>query len=136
MNIEPKALKAVFAIWIILWILFLVREDKDGQYGSLLYMYSSEYPDKVRFLTGDENYGLISFCRENIPEGSSYSISGFEKFSIDEMRFRYYLWPLRNEVENPEYMILLGDSSTAVPGYKDHKICGKTGRILVKEGDR
>jgi hypothetical protein len=102
---KQKALKIIFAVWIILWIFFLAREDKDGQYSTLRYLYTHDSEEKTRYVMGGELYDFLISCRENMPAGSTYELSGFQEFSIDEVRARYFLWPLKSVSEKGEFEI-------------------------------
>ncbi|MFH1552512.1 MAG: hypothetical protein ABID83_02585 [Candidatus Omnitrophota bacterium] len=125
--------KTIFAVWIVLWIFFLIREDKDGQYRSLGYLYTHGYNDKVRYVLGDELYDFLIFCRQQIPEGSSYELVGFKKFSIYEVRARYFLWPLRHVKEDPDFKIVYEGQETPGDGYREYKRYGAKGRLLARE---
>ena len=107
----------VLIIWIVLWILFLIRPSKDGQYAELAYFYSHGYEDNVSFLLGNGLYDYIQFCKENLPAGATYELRGFKEFSIKEVRSRYHLWPLRSVKESPEYVIVYGSEELNRPGY-------------------
>ncbi|GEM_PF-1133560 len=126
-------LKAVFAAWLVLWMFFLIREDKDGQYGGLRYLYTHDHGSKVRYIIGDKLYGFLVFCRQSIPEGSTYELAGFERFSVNKVRARYFLWPLKNVEGDADFRIVYGREDTEPEGYKEYKQYGGTGRILVKE---
>ena len=130
---KKNILRAIFAVWIVLWVLFLVREGKDGQYSALKYLYTHSYGDKVRYVTGDKLYDFLVFCRQNIPKGSTYELAGFERFSIGKVRARYFLWPLKGVGENADFKILYGKKDVKTAGYKEYKRYGGTGRILARK---
>lgn len=127
---KKKILAALFITWVCLWMVFLVREEKGDQYKTLIKMYSSCGPEKIRYIVGPELYDFIGFCKENIPAGATYAISGFEKYSIKEVQSRYLLWPLRS-VKNAEYIVLYGSGN--VPGYREFKSFEGKGSILKKD---
>ncbi|MEA3489281.1 MAG: hypothetical protein U9R44_02930 [Candidatus Omnitrophota bacterium] len=127
-------LKLIFTVWVVLWVFFLVREDKDGQYGSLAYLYTHGYNDKVRYIMGGRLYDFLVFCERYMPKGTTFDLSGFEPFSIDEVRARYFLWPLRSVGNNPDFVIVYGETTGSPAGYKEYKRYGKTGRLLIREG--
>ncbi len=124
--------KIIFAVWIVLWLLFLIRQDKDEQYSALRYLYTHDSAEKVRFAYGEELCDYLVFCGQNIPEGATYQLLGFKKFSIHEVRSRYFLWPLKGSDEDPDYKIVYGDVTLKPPGYKEFKRFGTIGRILKK----
>lgn len=125
--------KTVFAAWLVLWVIFLIREDKDGQYGTLRYLYTHGYDDKLRHIMGNGLYEFLIFCRQNIPEGSTYELTGFERFSVSEVRARYFLWPLKDVGENADFKIVYGKEGARSADYKEYKRYSDTGYILVKK---
>ncbi|RKY42848.1 MAG: hypothetical protein DRP85_01415 [Candidatus Makaraimicrobium thalassicum] len=129
---KGKILKLIFAVWLILWILFLLREDKDGQYRSLGYLYAHPYSGKVGYLMGDELYDFLVFCRQHIPGGSTCELLGFKRFSISEMRARYFMWPVRNVEKGADFKIICGEGDIAAPGYKEHRKYDGAGRLLAR----
>ena len=125
---KQNMLKIIFAVWIVLWIFFLVREDKSDQYRELRYLYAHNSAENARYIAGEDLYDFLVFCKDNIPTGFTYRLSGFQKFSIDEMRARYFLWPLKSIADNPDFIIVYGGKGEKVPGYKvfmkfDNKGC-------------
>ena len=130
---KKNILKIIFAVWIVLWVFFLVREDKDGQYRDLRYMYTHGYEDKSSYVMGDELYDFLVFCRKNMPEGATYELSGFENLSIGEVRARYFLWPFRRVEKDPDFIIVCGKKGAKVPGYSRRAQYDGPGCLLVKE---
>jgi hypothetical protein len=126
--------RIVIVIWLVLWVVFIIREDKDDQYAGLKYLYSHGYTHKVSRITGKDLFEFIIFCRENIPAGATYEIKGFEMFSIDEVRTRYYMWPSRNVSKNGEYMIIYGAVVGGAPGYEEYMTLEGKGSIMMKKG--
>ncbi len=120
---KKTVLKIIFTVWLILWALFLLREDKDGQYGSLAFMYAHDSNEGMRHLYGEGLYDLASYCAKNMREGSNYNMMGFGRFSIDEVRARYLLWPLRRVDRDADYIVMRGTAGD-VPGYE---LSGKAG---------
>ncbi|MFA6636036.1 MAG: hypothetical protein WCV56_02830 [Candidatus Omnitrophota bacterium] len=126
-------LRSVLLVWIILWVIFLARQSKRGQYAELTYLYANEYGSKVRYLLGDDLEDLLAFSAENLPRGATYDITGFERFSIREVRARYYLWPLYRTEDDPEFIISYGDPGTSPPGYKEFKVFPGKGAVYSRE---
>lgn len=128
-----KALSRVIIImWLILWAFFLIREDKDGQYASLKTIYTIPDSEKFRFILGANLYDFLLFCRSNIPDGATYNMEGFEKFSIDAVRARYFLYPLREVLENADFKIVYGKSPVSLDGYKIVKTFNDNGHIFKR----
>ncbi len=129
---KENILKAVFAVWLVLWVFFLLREGKDGQYRSLGYLYTHGYDEKMRHVIGDELYDFLVFCGENMPEGATYELSGFERFSVSEVRARYFLWPLKSVGEGGDFKIVYGGGEMTSPGYALYKRYGSAGRLFKR----
>jgi hypothetical protein len=125
--------RIIFAVWIFLWIFFLIRPDKDGQYASLLYLYAHGYNEKVSHIIGGQLSDLLIACGRDLPEGATYDIRGFEKFSIDEVRARYYLWPFRKESQDPQFIIVYGGAGNIPEGYAEYRSYPGAGKIFVKK---
>jgi len=126
----------ILIVWAACWIFFLAREDKDGQYASLKYFYTHDYADKQRRLLGDDLYEFLVFCMGKLPQYESYKLLGFEKFSIKEVRARYFLWPLRSVPEGAKYVIVYGRSPSRLAGYSEYIRFRDTGRVLIRlEGE-
>ena len=122
----------IFAVWIVLWIVFLVRQDKDDQYSELRYLYTHGYNDKVSHIIGAQLSDLLIACGKDLPEGATYDIRGFDKFSIAEVRARYYLWPFRKTSKDPEFIIIYGGGN--IPeGYKEYRNYPGVGSVLVRK---
>ena len=117
---KQNILKAVFITWVVLWALFLIREEKTGEYDRLMKLYASNDGDKIKEFMGEDLYDFLTFVRENVPEGSDYRFEGFERFSVHAVRGRYYLWPSKGASENPEYIVVYGKEDLEVPGYEFH----------------
>ncbi len=123
--------KIVFSVWIVLWLFFLVREDKDGQYRTLGELYRLKGEGRTRHVVGGDLYDFLRFCRAEIPEGSTYEIVGFDEYSIDKVRARYVLWPLKAGEGRTVFKIVYGSGDIDVPGYGTFRRYGEKGRLLV-----
>lgn len=110
--------RVIIGIWVVLWLFFLVREDKDDQYGDMMRLFKAGRPDKYRLVLGPELYDLLVLCKESMPLGSTYKLSGFEKFSIHEVRARYFLWSLVSVDKDPDYVIYFKSDPKTLPGYE------------------
>lgn len=114
-----RIFKLILAIWVALWAFFLIRADKPGQYRALFDLYSLKSEAKMRYVTGEKLYDFLLSCRGSMPEGATYELSGFKKFSIDEVRARYLLWPFKAGESEADFGI----------------ICGEKGYLLKKRRD-
>ena len=88
--------------------------------------------DKVQRVMGGELYKFGIFCKENIPPGSTYELSGFKKFSIDEVRMRYFLWPLVSIEKNADFKVFYG-SPQKISGYTEYKLLSGIGGLYERE---
>lgn len=127
--------KGVLLVWLILWVVFLIRQSKHGQYEDLAYFYSNGYDSKVQYLLGDDLADFLSFCAGCIPEGATYDIKGFEKFSIKEVRARYYLWPLYRTENKPDFIIVYGAYPDIMPGYLEFRSLQGKGAVYIRRED-
>ena len=86
--------KIAFAVWVVLWAWFLVRElfvkDNIDTYRALL---QRPLEGKRSYVTGDRLYEFLMSCKSEMPEGASYKIVGLEDGSIEKRRAVYYLYP-------------------------------------------
>ena len=132
---KQNVFRLVIGIWLVLWVVFIIREDKDDQYAGLKYLYTHGYTHKVSHTTGKDLFEFIMFCRKNMPPDATYEITGFDTLSIGEVRTRYYLWPARNVGKNGEYMVVYGAGGGPIPGYKAYRTLKGKGSIRIKEGE-
>jgi hypothetical protein len=128
-----RVFKIIFIVWIVLWVLFLAREDKDGQYRMLYHLYTHDGTDNVRYVVGSDLYDFLVFCKDSIPTGFTYRLSGFKEFSIDEVRARYFLWPLKSVEKDPNFVIIYGREEEKVLGYREYRKYRDRGCILIRE---
>lgn len=130
---KEKIIYIIIGAWTVLWLVFLIRPDKDGQYAELKHFHSVSYDNKVKHLLGDELYGFLMFSKDNIPEGSTYALKGFGERSIYEVRFRYYLWPLKSVEKGSDYIIIYGDDEVTDTSYNEYLNYKGDGRIYQRE---
>ena len=121
------------AVWMVLWVVFIVKEDKDGEYSGIFKMYGLKGDEKARFAYGEEFYDFLIFCGQNLPAGSTFEVTGLETLSVKEVQARYFLWPLVSSNNSPDYKIIYGSPLKDIPGYtlfRDYKSRG----YLLKKG--
>ncbi|MGB2601814.1 MAG: hypothetical protein WBD00_04165 [Candidatus Omnitrophota bacterium] len=114
---KEHVFKVIIIVWLVLWVFFLIREDKDGQYKSLKYMYTHNQAEGMRHVYGEGLYDLVSYCADNMREGTTYNMAGFKRFSIKEVRARYLLWPFKRVDRDADYIVMLGGAKR-LSGYK------------------
>jgi len=97
--------KIALLVWIVLWAWFIVRDlfvkDNIETYKVLI---TRDLDGKRSYVTGDKLYEFLKFCRNNMPDGSSYKTVGLEEGSIEKRRAVYYLYP-NLESSEPEYIL-------------------------------
>ena len=129
---KEHVFKTITFVWLVLWVFFLIREDKDGQYRSLMYMYTHDQQENMRHVYGEGLYDLVSYCADNMREGSTYNMTGFDRFSIKEVRARYLLWPFERVDRDADYMVMLGGAKY-LSGYKRVAEAGD-GTLWIRKG--
>lgn len=131
-SIKNIAFKILFIIWVTLWLVFGVREvffkTNFNDYKTLMTRSSD---GKRSYVTGDELYSFIEFCRASTPESSSYRIEGIKKGELDLRRAVYYLYP-RVEKSEPDYILVYKKPGFAFNGYEPYKNIDESKFILKK----
>lgn len=125
-------LKIIAVVWIVLWVVFIARElfVKGGarEYAALL---GRPLEGKHAYVTGDELYGFIDFCRTAIPESATFAVEGLEKDSHDKRRFTYYLYP-RMERPDADFICVYRLPERPRDGYRVAGTLAGKGYILIK----
>ena len=129
---------AVLFIWVVVWLFFLARGSKDGQYRTLGKLYRSEDAERVGIIYGTGFYEFLVFCRTAMPKDATYEIRGFDKYSIDEVRARYFLWPTKAGALRPDFKIVYGNRTSVPAGYRKFKSYnrGERGYLYIRKGIR
>ena len=137
-RLFKKILIVILLLWVALWLFFLAREDKDGQYGTLKALYRSPDAKKAAIVYGSDFYDFLIFCRKAMPANATYEILGFDKYSIDEVRARYYLWPAKVGTQRPDFKITYGRGNSVPAGYREFKSYNKGNRgcLYIRKGIR
>ena len=127
---------AILFVWVAIWLFFLVREDKEGQYSTLEVLYRSPSAERTEIIYGADFYEFLVFCRNAMPSDATYAILGFDKYSIDEVRARYFLWPAKVDDRHPDFKIIYGSESRVPEGYREFKSYnkGKRGCLYIRKG--
>jgi len=95
--------RLVFAIWVFLWILFLVRGLYKGEFKEYKALLERDAEARRAYVVGEELYSFLEFALVNIPKRAAYELEGALK-PIDRERLIYYLYP-RGVSDNPEYIL-------------------------------
>jgi hypothetical protein len=129
-----KSFTVLALAWVLFWIIFLVRENKPGQYADLAYLYRhNNYEDKVRRIAGKDFYDFLMFCKDAMPEEAVYDIS-FRAQDIKEAQAIYYLWPCKRVPKYADFKIFYDCEFKEIKGYRLFRKYNDTGFILAKEG--
>jgi hypothetical protein len=114
---KNKILIIIFIVWIALWAGFTARElfvkTNLRDYRALL---SRTFEGKRSYVTGDNLYEFLRFCRDKSPKGSTFSLAGIEDGSIEQRRAVYYLYPLI-ESADPDLVFVYNKPGVEKTGY-------------------
>ena len=98
-----KIWKAVFTIWIVIWLLFIVRGFAKGEFKRFKALCRADIEQKKEYILGKGFKAFIDDCIKTIPEAGTYKIVG-ELDGHSRHRLIYYLYP-RVESKNPDYVL-------------------------------
>ena len=111
-------IRAVFAIWIILWVNFILRDLFRKKY---FYEYRTllkrNQEGRRSHVYGDDFYSFLKFSKKKLPEGSTYRFIGVKDLSLAYRRAVYYLYPLI-ESDNPDYILVYNKAGFQKRGYE------------------
>lgn len=116
-----KIFTIVFAVWVVLWAVFFLRElffKKNFQDYRILISRSLE--GKRSYVAVDNFYQFVMFCKSKMPERSTYALRALEEnfdWSIYKRRAIYYLYPY-TESEDPEFILIYNEPNVIKDGYK------------------
>lgn len=140
LQIKMKTiLKLAFIVWIALWMIFFIRElflkNNFKDYKILL---SRTLEGKQSYVTVDKFYELLSLCKKNMPEGSTYAfrvLEGNFDWSIYKTRAAYYLYP-DIESDDPQFIIVYNEPNVMKEGYRIYGKLDDNRYLLNKSGSR
>lgn len=98
-------LRIVFIIWTAIWLLFLVRGLVKGEAREYKNLFGKSLEEKQAYVTGEEFYRFVTFCKSIIPQDSDYSVEANYDASMDYFRFAYYIYPSLRDLRDPEYIV-------------------------------
>ena len=96
--------RVVFITWIAMWLLFLVRGLVKGEARDYKNLFGKTLEEKRAYVTGEEFYKFILFCKEVIPEDSDYTVEADYDATMDYFRFAYYMYPSLRDLDDPKYI--------------------------------
>ena len=101
-----KFWKLVFAIWVFLWIFFLIRGLYKGEFEEYKALLGRDAKARRAYIMGEDLYGFMQFSLANVPKGAAFCLEG-ALTPIDRYRLIYYLYP-RIESKDPAYILCYG----------------------------
>ena len=131
---KSVVLRLIIIAWVMTWAGLLIHGKKDRQYKALAYLYTHAPEERLRYVTGERLSDFIDFCRENLPEDATYRLWCFGNLSLDEVRARYELWPLKRVKDNADFILSFEDKGEVLEGYKEYKRFDGNGLIMIREG--
>ncbi len=102
---SKKLFRIVFITWVAMWLLFLVRGLVKGEAGDYSNLFGKTLEEKRAYVTGEEFYKFILFCKEVIPEDSDYTVEADYDATMDYFRFAYYMYPALRDLDDSEYIV-------------------------------
>ena len=112
-----KILKIVFAAWAVTWLFLVGRElfvkNNLRDYKALI---GRSLEGKHAYITGERLYDFLKFCKANLPDRATYSLTDIEEGSIEKRRAIYYLYPLLEDGD-PDFILVYGKCSAKKDGY-------------------
>jgi len=137
LNMTKKGITNLvfFVVWLIVWVLFLVRpyfiKQQGQEYARLLI---SNPEQKRALVVGPKLYAFIQFCNAALPDGSDYQIEGIKHDHLDYRRAVYYLYPhIKNSQTPPSFLIVYQLPGFAKEGYALYRAFDERCFILRKK---
>jgi len=127
--------RSVFIAWTACWLLFLTRGLVKGEFDDYKNLSGMTPEEKRAYVTGEEFYAFIIFCKGIIPEGSDYTVEAVYDDSMDYFRFAYYMHPSLRNLDDAEYIVCY-KTDFSKKGYRREASLGKDKYILKKREAR
>ncbi len=96
--------RIVFITWVAVWLFFLARGLIKGEARDYKNLFGRSLEEKRAYVSGEEFYRFIMFCKKVIPGDSDYTVEAHYDASMDYYRFAYYVYPALRNLEDPEYI--------------------------------
>jgi hypothetical protein len=123
---------AILAVWIAVWIVFLVRPYfKKGLLAEYPALWGLSAEGKRAYVTGTDLYDFLKFAAASMGQASTYTLVGLSADSIDYRRAVYYLYP-NVESPDPEYILVYNKGNLFREGYGAFKRLSEEKYILRK----
>ncbi len=102
---QKTIFKAIFLVWIAIWLLFLVRGLVKEEFRDYKNLFGKTLEEKRAYVTGEEFYRFIMFCKDIIPKCSDYRLEANYDADMDYFRFAYYIYPSLRDLDDPKYIV-------------------------------
>lgn len=116
--------------FLVLWLVFMVRENKEGEYRELKYLYTHSDIEKRRCVMLPDEYDYLSFCKKYLPADATYKTAGLEDLAF--VQARYMLWPARVDLNDPEFILVFKSCYITPKGYSEFARFQDKGFIIKK----
>lgn len=130
MGLKQGVFSFFILSWLVLWVVFMVRENKRGEYAELHYLYTHSDADKRRLVIGTA-YDYLIYCKGILTERATYKIEGLDDLAW--LRARYLLWPAKIDLNDPQYILVFAPAYAPKRGYVEIGRFQGAGFILRKE---
>jgi len=128
-----KTVKSIFAVWVILWISFLIREVfVKGGLRDYNILFGRSLEGKRSYVTGDKFYKFLVFCNDKLPDGAAYRWAKTDKTDHARRRSTYYLYP-HLEAEAADFLLVFDEPFSVSSGYELFSKSDDTQYILKKK---
>ena len=114
---KTRLFQICLLIWLILWVIFFFRENKDGEYKDFFVLAGKNLEGKRAYLMGEGFYGFVNFCSQNTSPEARYKFAGLGPMKIEEIRAIYHLWPRKAVEENYEYIFVYDAKGFSEEGF-------------------
>lgn len=126
-------IKIVIAIWIILWINFIIRDlFVRGTFYDYVSLIKRNENERRAYVYGDDFYQFLEFSKRELPSYATYDLISVEDLSLKYRRAVYYLYPLL-ESRAAEYLLVYNKSEYSNLHYRLFARHDDTGVILRKK---
>jgi len=120
-------------IWLILWVIFFFRENKDGEYKDFFVLAHKNLEQKRAYLMGEGFYKFVDFCLQNTPNEARYKFAGLGPMKIEEVRAIYHLWPRKAVEEDYTYIFVFNAKGFSEEGFFKFKDLNGSSYILKRK---
>lgn len=115
---KRNIIRLIFAIWIVLWINFILRDlFRKGYFYDYKTLIKRDEEGRRSYVYGDYFYSFLKFVKEKLPQGATYKFMDEKDYSLDYRRTVYHLYPLLQS-DNPDYILAYNLPDYQKSGYE------------------